>query len=194
MSNIIFVDTETTGLDPDRHEVWEIALIEEGGTEHEWRMKPERLRDADPGALRINHYYERIEAASRSITGNTTTFFSLEGRGKIAWEVARLTSGKHLVGAVPSFDANFLEQFLVREGYRPAWHYHLVCCENLAAGRLGIAPPWDSRELSAGLGLDKIDFGQKHTAIADARWAKAMYEAALDRDAILPPANTSTTL
>jgi oligoribonuclease (3'-5' exoribonuclease) len=30
--NVIFVDTETTGLDPERHELWDIALIEADGT------------------------------------------------------------------------------------------------------------------------------------------------------------------
>lgn len=27
MTVLAFVDTETTGLDPDRHEIWEVALI-----------------------------------------------------------------------------------------------------------------------------------------------------------------------
>jgi len=25
--DVCFVDTETTGLDPDRHEIWEVGLI-----------------------------------------------------------------------------------------------------------------------------------------------------------------------
>jgi len=177
MSNIIFVDTETTGLDPDRHEVWEIALIEEDGTEHEWRMRPQRLRDADPGALRVNHFYERKDAVERD------KFFSILSRDSIAWEVVRLTAGKHLVGAVPSFDASFLEQFLVREGYRPAWHYQLVDVEALAGAMLHVPPPWNSDNLSGALLLNQLDFGTKHTAIADTRWAKAMYEAVFPKGA-----------
>jgi len=175
---VIFVDTETTGLEPDRHEVWEIALIEEDGTEHEWRIKPQRLYDADPGALRVNHFYERKAAVEHD------AFFSKLSRDTVAWEVARLTSGKHLVGAVPSFDANFLERFLRLQGYAHAWHYHLVDVEALAAGKLGYPPPWNSNDLSKALGLDLIDFGPKHTAIADTRWAKAMYDAVFEGEPI----------
>ena len=167
--SVVFVDIESTGLDPDTHEIWEIAIIEEDGTEHEWRLPPKRLYDADPGALRITGYYDRIAAA-----GGHTVFFSTENAKHIAWEVARLTSGKHLVGAVPSFDANFLQRFLKNEGYTHAWHYHLVCVENLVAGRLGIQPPWDSTELAELMGVPRLD--GKHTALGDARWAKAMYD------------------
>lgn len=37
--------------------------------------------------------------------------------------------------------------------------------------------PWKSRELSAALGVDPAEFQPEHTALADARWAKAIYEA-----------------
>ena len=37
--------------------------------------------------------------------------------------------------------------------------------------------PWKSKDLSRALSVDPADFGPEHTALADARWAKAMYEA-----------------
>lgn len=167
--SVIFVDVETTGLEPDRHEIWEIALIEEDGTEHEWRLEPQHMRQASPDALRITGFYDRVAAAGED------GFFSGTSRPRIAWEVARLTAGRHLVGAVPSFDARFLADFLRSEGHVEAWHYHLVDVEALAAGRLGIAPPWDPGALAEQVGVTGL--GGKHTALGDARWAKAIYEA-----------------
>lgn len=36
--------------------------------------------------------------------------------------------------------------------------------------------PWKSTDLSRALGVDPADFEPKHSALADARWAKALYE------------------
>ena len=36
--------------------------------------------------------------------------------------------------------------------------------------------PWRSTDLSLALGVDPTDFEPKHSALADARWAKALYE------------------
>jgi len=169
---IIFVDIESTGLDLDRHEVWDIALIEADGTEHEWHVKPRDLSEASPDALRITRYYERAATWYRGSAGGW------EEEEIVASLVVLLTAGKHLVGAVPSFDAAFLTKFLRRRGYVPAWHYHLVDVEALVAGRLRLEPPWDTKELARLIGVDSgLPEYEKHTAIGDARWAKAMYEA-----------------
>lgn len=190
---VIFVDTETTGLDPERHEVWEIALIEEDGTEHEWRMKPlpMHLPKADPAALRINRFYQRaLEGGDRYWSPDSPSF--------IAAEVALLTAGAHLVGAVPSFDAAFLERFLRARGFAPAWHYHLIDVETLAVGyiahqyekatggrqtadrvRAVLGPPWSSYSLGNLLRVPPPE--PQHTAIADARWARAMYLAVMGK-------------
>lgn len=173
MTNVVFIDTETTGLEPDRHEVWEIGLIRgDTGEEIQWAIRPD-LSKADPGALRINRFYERVPA-------------SWSSPHYVAERLAILTAGKHLVGAVPSFDAAFLERFLRRYGQAPAWHYHLVDVEALAVGRLTamvtheagipLRPPWDSRALSRALGIPEQPAADKHTALGDARWAKAIYD------------------
>ena len=39
-------------------------------------------------------------------------------------------------------------------------------------------PPWDSDALSRAVGVNPDDF-DRHTALGDARWAKAMYEAVM---------------
>lgn len=189
--SVIFVDTETTGLDPERHEVWDIALLEEDGAEHEFHIRPERLSSADPTALRLTHFYERIEAAGRyeetieegypkrTKTISRSSFWTKASRRAIAAQIATLTAGKHLVGAVPSFDASFLATLLRREDYVPAWHYHLIDVETLIAGRLGLRPPFGSEDLSRAIGINPAQF-DRHTAIGDARWVKAQYEAVYD--------------
>ncbi len=69
MTNIAAVDTETTGLDPSRHDVWEIAIIRPdlplGSTTGPYDLKrstlihtPPDLSKADPTSLRINRFYE----------------------------------------------------------------------------------------------------------------------------------------
>lgn len=159
---IAFVDVETTGLDPTRHDVFEIALIVDG-VELEW-WPDHSVEHADPTALRMTRYYERVPEPDHP--------------KDVAMAVAERTANRHLVGAVPSFDAAFLDVFLRRWGAAPAWHYHLVDVEALAAGKLGIEPPWDSEELSRAVGIDPDEI-DRHTALGDARWAKAIYEAVL---------------
>lgn len=167
--SIVFIDTETTGVDPRIHNVWEIGLIEIDGTEHSWLVSTDLLdiSSADSTALRLTRFYDRTTIPP--VGGQSS-------KGTIALEVARLTAGKHLVGAVPSFDATFLTKFLYEAGLAPAWHYHLVDVEALAAGRLGLEPPWDSADLANRLNVPILD--GKHTALGDARWAREMYYAA----------------
>jgi DNA polymerase III epsilon subunit-like protein len=89
-----------------------------------------------------------------------------------------------LVGAVPMFEDLGLFDLLHRTGYigpdDQPWHYHLVDVETLVAGALGWPPPWNSDDLSIAVGVDPDRFN-RHTAVDDAWWARALYEAALTR-------------
>lgn len=163
---LAFVDTETTGLDPDVHEIWEVGLVVDE-TRHSWQL-PVDLSRADPMALRINNYYER-----RLPIGQQT-----DPRG-FASDFERLTRDRHLVGCVVSFDEERLRKLLRANGHCPGWHYHLIDVECLVVGQLGISPPWKSSELSEAIGVPLPT--EAHTALGDALWAKAMYEAVMER-------------
>jgi len=193
VSALVFVDLESTGLDPDRHEIYEIGLIDGNGAElHLW-ISDAPLQTADSTALRIGRYYERwperrqLEQFTRPSPVIADRFNPwlvefpspsvIDGK-TAAWIVAAATAGAHLIGAVPSFDAAFLDRLLRRHNLVPAWHYHLVCVEALAAGKLGIPPPWNSGELSRKVGVEPKDF-DRHTALGDARWARAIYDAVM---------------
>lgn len=182
MSEVCFVDTETTGLDPDLHEIWEVGLILPSGEEIEWQL-PVNLGNADPMALKINRFHERRWDAER-----------LTQVGLFAESFAELTRGLHLVGSVISFDEERLRRLLRANHQCHMWHYHLIDVEALAVGYLArkvheneaagytdsIKPtlPWKSDDLSQAVGVEP-DNDNRHTALADARWAKAVYEAIL---------------
>ncbi len=146
-ATLVFLDLETTGLDPDRHEIWEIGAIVRGHRQPEldgewwWQLRPD-LAKADPTGLRIGRYYERerltgtATAVALAAPGQDPRGFHTAEPAAVAHDLARLLDGAHMVGAVPSFDAAFLAPFLRRHGQAPTWHYHLVDVEAMAAGYL----------------------------------------------------------
>jgi DNA polymerase III epsilon subunit-like protein len=160
---IVFCDTETTGLDPKRHQIWEVGLIDTVGAEHVWTL-PVDLGRADAQALKISGFHARYGKRKPTALGDFARLFRA------------ITEGCHLAGAVISFDEERLRYLLRANGECPLWHYHLVDVEAFAAGKLGLAPPWDSDELSQQVGVDPGQF-DRHSALGDARWAKAIYEA-----------------
>lgn len=220
--HVCFVDTETTGLDPDKHAIWEVALILPDAREFVWQFPVDEMT-ADPFALNIGRYWERhwdTENDVHAISAlwhaddpkkSRRTYYPEEGRAiapSAQWcRVFRdLTAGSHLCGAVPSFDEERLRRLLNRNGVLHRWHYHLVDVEALAAGYIAAKcegeaadgtrgtvpeirpdgsinhidgrPPWKSESLSRAVGVNPDDF-DRHTALGDARWAKAIYEAVM---------------
>ena len=123
--SLIFLDTETTGLDPDRHEVWEIAYaIDDGPIES--GVVLHSLRYADPTALVMNGYWRRAPSVDADQSAGDLAGF--EGGLRSALK------GATIVGANPAFDAAFLR---ARWGETP-WHYRLWDIEAYAAGVHGL--------------------------------------------------------
>ncbi len=176
---VCYVDSETLGLDADVHPIWEVGLITELGEEHCWQLQiTQREIDlAHPKALEISGFHERYDR-KKAIDP-----------WEFCLEFDDLTKGVHLVGAVILFDEERLRRMFWKEGMTPSWHYHVICVEALAVGylcgsfvsngdydRRGIVPlPWNSKDLSRRLGVDPDQF-EEHTALGDARWARAIYE------------------
>jgi hypothetical protein len=203
---VVFIDTETTSLRPDRR-AWDVALIvrEDGAddVELQWFIDPDDLDlgNADPFALRIGHFYERHPA----VTDSNPWAGGVDPESFVLRLVEAATRGAHLVGAVPNFDADVLGTRMRAHGILPSWHYHLIDVETLVVGwingvgsravdeahmrdedpplidRSRAAPPWDSEVLSRLVGVEPPAGAERHTALGDARWARDMYDAVMGK-------------
>lgn len=197
MTALCFIDTETTGVHPNR-QVWEIAMIrrEEGIEDRELSFFVDvDLSEADPFGLSVGRFYER-HPHGQFLSSQSAPKRAVS-RAQAAERVATWTHGAHLVGAVPNFDAETLAPLLRAHGMIPAWHYHLIDVEALAVGFLAglaaapiqiietgrpqpVALPWNSDDLSRACGVEPASEEERHTALGDARWAMRLYDAIVD--------------
>lgn len=132
---LVFVDIETTGLDPWCHEIVELAWAVD-----DWPVTVVRprhtLRRADPKALQINRYHERgLGDPARFSTPDEVSRFVVAARGNT------------LVAANPAFDAWHLAGHF---GHAP-WHYRLFDVQAYAAGVLDWDAPRSLRDIRAAL-------------------------------------------
>ncbi|MBM7083620.1 3'-5' exonuclease [Micromonospora humidisoli] len=197
-STIVALDLETTGLDPDRHHIWEIGAIVRDHRdpsldgEWHWLLRP-NLAQAEPRALQISRYYERawpVQDPDRQ--GYALRLPAEHGKPHTNWtrmavarRLAELLDSANLVGINPAFDAGFLGRFLRSHWQTPTWHYHLVDVGALtlgytaalsqALGRPAPALPWRIDDLATQLGVP-VDPAARHTAMGDARFALALYD------------------
>lgn len=203
-SKVAFIDTETLGLDPDYHPVWEIAVITEAG-ERSWFQKvgPRSIKEAEPIALELSGFHDRYDHDAALDPSDSIDRF------------ASLTKGRHLVGMCPWFDSERLHRLHratlepinwpgidrdgtgVKNGYEPRrhpWHYHLIDVETLIVGWMARALhdepdglgdvarlpdlPWKSSDLVRLIGIDPEapEFQPAHQALADARLAQACWD------------------
>jgi hypothetical protein len=186
---LAFIDTEWTSLSLDQGEIWEVALIlPEEDLDHRdltyvWHIAPEHLGIADPTSLRISGYFDRFGKDAETVgvahREEGTTMVSIQRQDVWAKRFVDLLADRMLVGLCPEGDAVRLDRLVRRWNQCPLWHYQTCDSEVLAAGLLGIQPPWDTEEISRAVGVEPDGF-DKHTALGDALWAKAVYEAVME--------------
>lgn len=174
-------------------------------SEHSWLL-PVTLEHADPVSLDIGRFNERHPQGDR-YTGTATVTPLLEFVAEFGDLLTGAHLVGNVVSFDEErLAAIFLDHGVV--GGMP-WHYHLIDVEALAVGYLrgmhdvvieyGIPtaeadsygasvvtaavmhaqPRWDSEALSAALGVVVPDDSDRHTALGDARWAKAIYDAVM---------------
>jgi hypothetical protein len=125
--SIVFLDTETTGLDERVEDVFEVAIIGRHA-EHEFRIRPRRavVERMHPKAAEVNRYVERTAPRTGWLWDDTDTALD---------RMRGLLEGVHICGAVPDFDARHLTALYRRFGQEPPrWHYHLIDIEAMAVG------------------------------------------------------------
>jgi DNA polymerase III epsilon subunit-like protein len=175
---LVFLDTETTSVRPDRR-VWEIGAVvrDEGQADDEraWLIDSAGLDlgNADSRSLQVGRFYDRHP----EFNGTAETVWCDE-EAEALIEVEHLTRGARIVGAVPSFDAEVLSTRMRANGICPSWDYHLIDVESLAAGALRLAPPWKLDDLLTAYGL-VYDEAERHTALGDARMVRDLYDAVM---------------
>lgn len=183
--DLIFLDTETLGLDRDAP-IWEIAAIRRDATTGaEARLQVFVDHDPDPWLESLpekfaDDYLERFnpdaalscEVAAAAVVG----FISRGGHDRPPM----------LVGCNPRFDTERIEHLLLRPaGYPTPWHYMLCDTATLAQGYLhGVrrdfgaisrGVPHTSDGLSEALGIDPADYA-RHTAMGDVEWCRDQYD------------------
>ena len=126
---VVVVDCETTGLDPIRHMAVEVAYVHLGEYGAGAFVPPHTLDGADPKALEINRYHERLAHRDRDDRYAAT---------EAMWAAL---SGATLAGSNPGFDAAFLRRLFVDAGLAPdPWHHRMLDLASYAAGVLGLDP------------------------------------------------------
>ncbi|MGW4670134.1 3'-5' exonuclease [Streptomyces sp. NPDC004324] len=203
---IAFVDTETTHLDAEIGEAWEVAVILREAdavaspatdTEYVWQITPD-LTTADPESLRIGGFHERFQVPDgvdidAAFTGYEEGPVVPMTRAQAVSAILSVLRGAILVGSNPAFDDRFLRKLLGPGSAQ--WHYRPLCIATLAAGRkLGMVEmvrrfggkpypsdevrfPFSSRDLSRWTGVEPPGPGVAHTALGDARWARDVFDA-----------------
>lgn len=160
VTTLCYVDTETTGLDPDKHQAYEVAWQIGEGPLVSARLG-HTLKNADEFALSVGRYHERGFKPSKR---NETTLDYLR----------RNLDGVTLVGSNPAFDAAFLRKAL---GCAP-WHHRLI---NVAEGGMwvfGWERPKGLADVTAACRERGYEIPEPdHTAEGDVRTTKAVYEA-----------------
>lgn len=190
---IVSLDLETTGLDVERHEVWEVGIVPldvSKPTLH-YQLTCECLGDADPEALRIGRFYERYtypplvfsgqnafhyahDMANPSVIGEDDDQQALEYTIEHAYSAARTISealdGATLLGAAVHFDERFLGAWLRQHGFTPSWSHRVLDLGSFCAGAWGSVKPLSTKAIS-----DRIPNEAVHTALGDAQWNMDVY-------------------
>ncbi len=176
LHNLAFIDTETTGTDPDRHEIIELAVIiarqvpREGKgpkleiiEECEWKIKPTHIERAEDAALRVNGYNE------------VDWMFALD-RKKVMEEFVKKTQSCTFVSHNLVFDYGFVTKALQETGVDSRMHYAKIDTISLAFARLYDAPQADKFSLRFLCELLKVENSKAHTALADTRALVQVYK------------------
>ncbi len=166
--NLAFIDIETTGLNVLLNEVIEIGCVIttpglEVLEEFEIKIKPENLEDADPVALKINHY-------------NTKDWECAVSLGEAMKVFADKVDGCVMVGQNVAFDSGFIEHSLARSGVENKMHYHKLDTISIAWAKLHKDPEllhFSLHELCTRFGIKNE---RPHSALSDARATYELYK------------------
>ncbi len=178
--NLAFIDLETTGTDPERHEIVEIGCLiakqvprpGKGPTVEmieafDIKVQPEHIETAEPEALQINGY-------------NSADWLFAVSLPQALKMLADKTGGAIMVAQNVTFDWNFLNKAFAKTGIANPMHFPKIDLISMAFAKLY----HDERVQRFGLGALTDHFGlkndQAHTALADIKVTFEIYKKLLD--------------
>ena len=174
--NLAFVDTETTGLNPDEHEILSIGIVlvsqnwpDDGKPnfeiidEVEIKIKPEHIENADPVALRVNKYDPADWVFAYTLNEGMKIF-------------AEKTKDAIMVSHNLAFDYGFVDKEFRKTGIENKMHYHKLDTISIAFAKLHGDKNIDKfslRNLTEHFGILNKN---AHTALADTRATFELYK------------------
>lgn len=181
MADLIFVDCETTGLEPSA-DIWEFAGIRRRGDGiseqlHLFIEHSERKCQALPDAFRADHEkrYIPTEAVQQRSAADVIDAFT----GRLGGDPPVV------VGSAPDFDAQHIQRLMRRFGRKPEWNHQLIGVVPLMLGYLAAKglpiPAHKSEDLSRACGVEPDDF-ERHTAMGDVLWTQAIFDCVMGAD------------
>jgi DNA polymerase III alpha subunit (gram-positive type) len=171
----VFLDMETTGLEAGVDQITEVAWITDDGKERCHLVNHTRL----PGewVLKNTDYLTRIATAHKEDLYQVLGWLQNDCeilRQQNAMNFGGDKGNVYLVGACPAFDDRFLR---IAYGDRGVpYHYHVLDVEAMALGRFPLSEPCSLKDLRGLLGIPGENEAA-HTALADAREVKLIFEA-----------------
>ena len=158
MTDLIFLDTETTGLDDRKHQVWEIAWAVNDGTINTLVVDHD-ISTANPDSLDMNGYWERAG-------------YFLPETARHELNLRKRLKGNTLVCSNPPFDRGFLKSRWMEE----PWHHRSVDISSFAMLVLGHDRPMGLARVAQ----DLRDMGYEipnpdHSARGDVETLRACY-------------------
>lgn len=188
MYTYAFLDTETTGLNADTQEMFELAVVlkqrdeETGEFSGEERIHimigPENLAAASQAALDISGFNKRAKEVDlkpgRIVNMLDRSLVLDQGQKGIAMFVRDKLKGVSIVGANPAFDVRFLEAWFKKFGISGEWHHRLIDVEAMAMQKFGYIRPKGLQDIAVEVGYDARD---AHTAMGDVDTVIGVFEA-----------------
>lgn len=173
---LVFVDLETTGLNPDVHEITEIGCFVVNGrtfeieSEYEEKTKPTNIKSASKEALKSYGYSDEKWRNAKPL--------------KEALErVAKIAEGGLITGWNVSFDWWFLDKGFRKYKIEPNFDYHRIDVMSIAYAKLY------SKGKVTRLGLRKIapyfgiELPETHGAMVDIRATYEVFKKLMEDEA-----------
>jgi DNA polymerase-3 subunit epsilon len=151
--------------------VWEVAWAVGDGPVKSGKL-PHSVEWADPDALEINRYSERMEDMPFVASDEL-------------WAVLR---GNTICGMNPAFDARFLSMFFMQMEFDSPepWHHRLLDIEAYAMGALGYSIPQGFRTIAAELRERGYTISEPdHTAAGDVKATREVHKALMEEYKLL---------